>query len=109
MLSFCAPHQARLRDDPPLSGSSKGFDSCRRKCNIGMAKSHSGLDDQASFINWLQRLSIALVALLMKQNVQCKNQKLINLMLPHIIIMVLSRNEEPYKHLLTARRFAETS
>ena len=51
MSSFSAPHQARFLGDPPMSGSSNGFDSPRKKCNIGTAKSHSGLNVQACFIN----------------------------------------------------------
>ena len=66
MSSFSAPHQASFLGDPPMSGSSNGFDSPRKKCNIGIAKSHSGLNAQVYFINSLQRRSIALVEYLIK-------------------------------------------
>ena len=77
-LSIWAPHQASFRGHPPISGSSKGFESPRKKCNIGTAKSHSGLD---VFNIWLQSLSTALAAVLKKEN---KNPKYYNC--PKIIL-----------------------
>lgn len=67
MLRFWAPHHSTLCGHPPISGSSKGLESPRKKCSRGTARSHSGLDFHASFINWLQRFSMAVAANLKKQ------------------------------------------
>ena len=91
MSRLWAPHQAGLSGDTPMSGSSKGFESPRKKCKSGTAKSHSGLEVQASFINLLQRLSIALTAKLAKHNSKLTNH-------------TLNESKVVYNHILYQRR-----
>lgn len=106
MSSFWAPHQAGFSGDTPLSGSSKGFESPRKKCKSGTAKSHSGLEVQASFINLLQRLSIALTAKLAKHNSKLTNHTLNESKVVYNPILYQRRSIPIELHSPIARRLA---